>query len=164
MNAPPTWLPAQAIVRPWRNNTYDLLYRIFCRDFKDTPARYRTYDVWFFSELENGKEKIFWHLTDREDPVTRTRYPDLERSARLPWARAMLDSHSATEILAWDYLEGDGGVKTYVWLKDCSYVVILKVMKNKSRRLITSFWIDYPHTRKKMMKKYEDRIKEKGNA
>jgi len=159
MSQPPDWLPAMFPVNPWRENMYDLLYEIFCRDFKRSQASYNSHRIWFFPEMEDGKEKIFWHLTDREDRRSGQRLPDLNRSARLPWARPMLDHLAATEILAWDYDEGDGTVKTYVWLKHHHYVIIMKRMKDLSRRLITSFWVEYENTREKMQKKYEARLK-----
>jgi len=159
MSGTPAWLPAMFPVNPWTADTYDLLYAIFCRDFKFDPASYAGHRVWFFPEMDRGKEEIFWHLTDREDKRSGARYPDLERAARLPWSRPMLDHAAEPEILAWDYEEGDGTVKTYVWLKNHDYVVIMKRMKDLSRRLVTSFWIDYSNTRKKMQGKYDARLK-----
>ena len=70
----------------------------------------------------------------------------------------MLDHYSAPEILAWDYQEGDGMVKTYVWLKSHDYVIILKRMNDLSRRLVTGFWIEYENTRAKMRKKFHGRL------
>ncbi|RQW87843.1 MAG: hypothetical protein EHM79_07020 [Geobacter sp.] len=85
--------------------------------------------------------------------------PDLRRSERLPWARPMLDNADAMEVLDWDFKEGDGIVKTYVWLKDFDYLMVLKKYPDGRRRLITSFWVEYQNTRRKLEKKYDRRIR-----
>ncbi len=65
-------------------------------------------------------------------------------------------------ILAWDYVEDDGVIKTYVWLKEHDFIVIMKKMRDPTRRLITSFWLEYGNTKRKMRKKYDNRIREGG--
>lgn len=119
---------------------------------------YHGFIVWFFPETDEGKEVIFWHLTHRVDKNTEQRIPDLRRSERLPWVRPMLDYSTEPEILAWDFKEGDGTIKTYVWLKDYDFLVVMKKYSDGSRRLITSFHVEYPHKRKKLQKKYDNRI------
>jgi len=156
--AQPVWLPEMLPVNPWTSDTYEKLYQLFCRDLKDTRPTYCGSEVWFFLDMDDGKEEIFWHLTSRDDKRTGERLPDLRRSERLPWVRPMLDQPDQPEILDWDHEEGDGAIKTYVWLKDHDFVVIMKKMRNGSRRLITSFWIEYDNTRRKMQRKYDRRI------
>jgi hypothetical protein len=157
MNAP-IWLPQMMDLSSWTNECFDVLYDVFERDFVNSPASYRGNKVWFFPETEAGKPSIFWHLTSREDKATGERLPDFRRAERLPWSRPMLDNAEDPAILAWDYQEDDGAIKTYVWLRDHDFVVIMKKMADKSRRLITSFWLEYGNTKRKMMKKYENRI------
>ncbi|WP_293652838.1 hypothetical protein [Thiolapillus sp.] len=154
----PEWLPDLFPVNPWQHDTYEALYRLFEHDFKHSQPVYEGRAVWFFPEMEYGKEKIFWHLTSREDKVTGDRFPDLRRSERLPWVRPMLDLPEKPEVLAWDHQEGDGTIKTYVWLEDDDFVVIMKKYPDGRRRLITSFWVEYRNTRRKLRKKYERRI------
>ena len=62
----PDWLPEMASVSPWTENTYEMLYAIFCRDIRDHDLRYAGNSVWIFPEVEDGKELIFWHLTTRD--------------------------------------------------------------------------------------------------
>jgi len=47
---------------------------------------------------------------------------------------------------------------TYLWLKDFDFLVLMKKYRDGSRRLITSYFIDYPHKRRKLEKKYNKRI------
>ena len=153
------WLPAMAPVNPWTNETFKMLYSIFESDFKKSKPVYEGKVVWFFPEMEDGKEIIFWHMTSRDDAETGERLPDLERSARLPWARPMIDNACRPEVLAWDHEEGDRKIKTYVWLRDLDFVVLMKKYPNGGRRLITSFYVDQPHTKRGLQKKYERRLK-----
>jgi len=145
-------------VNPWTEQTLEILYRIFQRDFKDTQPDYRGFTVWFFPDREEGKEVLFWHMTSETDPETGQRLPDLRRCERLPWARPMLDHSWEPEIQAFDYREHDGDIHTYVWLKDHDYLVLMKKYKDGRRRLITSFYIKYPHYRHKLEKKFRQRL------
>lgn len=158
MKSKPDWLPEMFPVNPWTEKSYDSLYVVFRRDFINNQPNYRGYVVFIFPEQEDGKEKIFWHLTSRDDKETGERLPDLRRSERLPWVRPMIDNTLQPEVWDWDYEEGDGTIKTYVWLKDFDFVVILKKYDNGNRRLVTSFWLEYSNTKKKMQEKYDNRL------
>lgn len=119
----PPWLPDLFPVDPWQHDTYDMLYDLFEQDFKETQPVYLGQRVWFFPETEDGKEKIIWHLTTREDYDAADRMPDLRRCERIPWARPAIDQPGQPDVLAWDYKEGDGSTKTYVWLEDFDFVL-----------------------------------------
>jgi hypothetical protein len=172
------WLPPLVEVSPWeyseQNNTYEMLYQIFSSDIKGCNLKYVGSDVWIFPDIDNGKEKIFWHLTSREekarkvprrkrkfydgDMIPAQRYPDLRRSERLSWVKPLIENPNESEILTWNYKEGDGVIKTYVWLKDYDFVVIMKKYQDGSRRLVTSFYVDSDYTYKDFERKYRDRI------
>ena len=172
----PDWLPQIADVDPWTANTYEMLYEIFCNDIRDYNLRYQGNNVWIFKDMEDGKEKIFWHLTTRENKVPQIprrktkfcqqnqrnaeteRLPDLRRCERLPWIKLLIEHPSDSEILAWDYEEGDQTIKTYIWIKNYHFVVIMKKLKDNTRRLITSFYVDNPHKQRDFERKYTNRI------
>ena len=158
MAIPPVWLPPMFAMSPWNETVLESLYALFRRDFIQTRASYRGFEVWFFPETERGKELIFWHLVEREDKASGERLPDFRRAERLPWARSMLDHLDAPELLDWDYEEGDGTVHTYVWLKDFDYLIVMKKYRDGRRRLITAYYVDYENTRKKLVKKFERRL------
>jgi len=173
----PEWLPEKVCVDPWTAETYNVLYGIFCRDIRGTDIYYRGYSVWIFREIDDGREKIFWHLTTREvkpTPIPRRkrrfypkdqthikgdRYPDFRRCERLPWVKPLIENPGESEIVDWDYEEGDRTIRTYVWLKDHDFVVIMKKYPDNKRRLITSFYVDQSYKRKDFERKYEQRIK-----
>ncbi|EQD47696.1 hypothetical protein B1A_03805 [mine drainage metagenome] len=157
---PPEWLPPLFPVSPWSETVMEWLYAVFRRDFIDMPTRYDGCEVWFFPERERDKELIFWHLVEREDPPgSGNRLPDFRRCERLPWARAMLDNFSAPEIKAWDYVEGDGDNRTYVWLEALDYVIVMKRYRDGRRRLVTAYCVDYESKRRTLRKKWEKRLK-----
>ena len=145
-------------VSPWTQDTFDMLYGIFEADFKEHSLKYKDYNVWFFPEMLEDKELIFWHLTHREDEETKKYYPDLRRSERLPWARPLIEHTGDCNVLDWDFREHDGKIVTCVWLKDHDYLVLMKKYKDGQRRLMTSYYIDYEHKRKTLEKKYKGRI------
>jgi hypothetical protein len=149
------WLPEMLNVNPWSEDTYDELYAIFKNDFIDRKVKYRGYNVWFFPEIENGKEVIFWHLTDKGKKFDR--FPDTNRSPRISWIRPMIERCPDSDILDWD-VEEDGVIKSYVWLQNLDYVVIMKRMPDGSRRLLTAHYLDYANMSHKLKKKYERRI------
>lgn len=158
MTAHPTWLPPIFQMSPWNEAILEALYAIFRRDFIDNPASYRGNRVWFFPERDREKENIFWHLVERDDDDNDARLPDFRRSERLPWARPMLDNVGQPEVLDWDYEEGKGDIRTYVWLKDFDYLIVMKKYPNGQRRLVTAYYVDYENTRQKLQKKYERRM------
>ena len=169
------WLPAKFNVDPWKEDTYDKLYFIFCRDIRDSNLKYRDFSVWIFPDREDGNETIFWHLTSREQknediPRRKRKYyreaqseekvriPDFRRCERLPWVKPMVEHPDVAEMLCWDYMEGDGTIKTYVWLREVDFVVIMKKYPDESRRLITSFYVDSEYKRKDLERKYANGI------
>ena len=154
----PDWLPDLYPASRWTHDTYDALYQLFQRDFIDSQPVYYGHVVWFFPELDDGKEVIFWHLTSRKDKETGRRLPDPRRCECLPWVRPMLDQPNRPEVLSWDHEEGDGTVKTYVWLENHDFLVILKKYPDGGRRLITSYWVEYSNEKRKLRNKYERRL------
>lgn len=152
--ANPNWLPAILDLNPWTEDTYDMLYDIFKNDFVPGTLIYDGYNVWYFPDMDGGREIIFWHLTGTGE----ARVPELRRAERLPWAKILLDNYSKPEILNWDFEEADGDIKTYLWLKDHDYVLIMKKYPDNRRRLITAFYVNYQNTKRKLSKKYDNKI------
>lgn len=160
MTVLPNWLPAMVSIQPWTDETFKMLYIIFERDFKNTQIFFKEFKVWFFPEKENGYELIFWHLTHKNDKETRKpTIPDLRRSERLPWAKSLIKNCNNPEVLTWDYEEDNSNINTYIWLMANDYLLLMKKYKDGSRRLLTSFYIDYPNYKRKLEKKYKARIK-----
>ncbi len=155
----PASLPDLFPVSPWKNSTFNELYEIFLDDFISHNTSYLSYNVWVFPEQEDNKHTVFWHITSKDDTDTGYRLPDLLRCARLPWISPMiLHCPDNNMMLNWDYEEGNGVIKTYIWLVNLDFVVILKRYNDRSRRLVTAYFLEYGNTKRKMRRKYENRI------
>lgn len=165
------WLPELLPVSPWGVNTYRMLYGLFCKEIRDAGLRFDEKFVVIPPESDaEGIEDIFWHLTTRKPQTVPRRLkpyleieegerlPDFRRCERLSWINPIITKAcSAPEILVWDNEEGDGRIKTYLWLEKHSFVVIFKKLKNGRRLLITSFYVDRKYTRNNFQKKYDNR-------
>ena len=150
------------------------LYIVFEKDFKRRWPRFRTCPVWHDRRVfDDGREEGFWHLITRDqmvyNPQTRRnekqRLPELDRAGRLPWAKPIIENETAAEMLAWDFDETTKrgiAVRTYVWLKDHDYVVVLeRLQKSKGDVFmpITSFYLKFEGKRRDLQSRYERRRK-----
>lgn len=153
----PLWLPRLFDVTQWSHDTHDLLYEIFHKDFIQNPTHYLGQRIGFEKIIEEGKEKAFWHITTREDKESGERFTDLRRCERLPWLKPILENAGNPEILSWEYTEGDGVIKVYVWLKDYDYVAIMKKTRKGFLILLTAFWVEHEYMKRALMKKYNSR-------
>lgn len=155
----PEWLPPLIEMSPWNERVLAELYAIFRLDFIENPPRYQGSVVWFFPERDQDKERIFWHLTEREDPPgSGNRLPDFRRCERFRWARALFDHCDDPQVKSWDYEEGAGDIRTYIWLEDLDYVVVMKRYPGGRRRLITAHFIDYESKRRSLRRKFSNRL------
>lgn len=169
------WIPDPIEVLPWDDRTYDMLYEVFCNSIRDAVLNYYGSEIWFYrDQLDDNRETLFWHLTTRKPrKVPRRkekflrkgtlksnsiRFPDPRRCERLCWVNPIICNCHKDDVLDWNYLEGDGSTKTYLWLRKYSFVVILKYTGNNRRRLITSYYVDCDNTRISFEEKYEKRI------
>lgn len=160
----PSWLPPLFNVSPWDHNTYDLLYKIFRKDFIIDKTLYCNKHVSFSREIEDGKEKIFWHITTRDETSSGQRLPDFRRCERIPWLKPMLENSTNSQVLAWENIEGNGIIKIYVWLRDHDYLTIMKKTKKGYLILLTAYWLEYKNSREKLLKKYNYTKDKKANA
>jgi hypothetical protein len=152
------WLPDPLILEPWNTNTYESLYQIFCEDFKNKnrPLFFKDEKIIIFSSnnfLSEGKEKIFWHITDKDDRAYAERLPDIRRAERINWIRPIIENYTDNHVNCFDYLEANGKIKTYLWLEGYDFVVILGRLERANYTLITAFYIGYEQKRSELKKK-----------
>jgi len=157
----PTWLPALLnLDGNWEENL-KVLYSIFETDFIQHQPEIDGIPVWHDRTIkEKPYPEGFWHVITKKEKITGDRVPDFRRAERLPWCGPSLDNSDDPIIMKWD-IEEDGGIKTYVWLENFDYVIILtnKLFRvGKVKFLTTAFYVTGDSIRNKLMKKYENRI------
>jgi len=103
--------------------------------------------------MEDGKEKVFWHITDKEMHPYSDRLPDIRRAERLNWIRPMIENCNENEIQCFDYTESSGQIRAYLWLERYDFIVILGKLPRINYTIITAFYIDFENKRRELRKK-----------
>jgi hypothetical protein len=164
----PTWLPDFIETNGVWDEVVQRLYCVFERDFKTGRPKWRGLEVWWDSRRDKGDdyERGFWHLITFTDQATKERLPDFRRAERLGWCAPTIVHCPDSAVLEWVYIEGNGDIRNYLWLKDLDYVVIVEKKARTDRNtgtwyeitmLITAFYLDGDGSRRRMKKKYEQR-------
>ena len=135
-----------------------LLYGIFEKDFKRTRPELLGSPVWWDRRLdeEYGYEEGFWHLISRDDKVAGERIPDFRRAERLSWCQPTIVHTKDKAIKVWNYEEGKGRARTYLWLEGWDYCIVLQKRRN-AMILITAFHLDGDSKKRNLSKKYANR-------
>ena len=160
MKGVPDFLPSiLELVGPWEE-ILPLLYSVFERDFKKTHVSHRGIQIYYNRKVlpdGHGKEEGFWHVISRKVSNSGERLIDYCRAERLPWARPMMESPERPELVVFDYSEGpkDKGIRTYIWLEDYDYVVILQ-RKKKAYYWVTAYYVDSEWQRKNLRRRYQE--------
>ena len=119
-------------------------------------------------DLEDNKEKVFWHLISREEKeiywengITKFRllgrYPDYRRAERIGWVKEILENHTHEKIKLFYHRESNKkrDIRLYLWAYEEDFVVILQKLGKSSSFLVTSFYIDHQGKRDDYQKRYE---------
>jgi len=159
MKEKPDWLPAIVSIDGVWELVLSRLYPIFDRDFKQLKPMFSAMQVWWDRRVLGGEryEEGFWHLISRYEKETGERLLDARRAERLPWCCPTLINARDNAVKVWDYKEGSGRMRTYVWLEDWDYVVILEKREHRIGKiafLITAFHVDGKSRRKNLERKY----------
>jgi hypothetical protein len=160
MTTPPNWLPLKLILEGTEEQRIAYVYIIFERDFKGPFLWFRGQRVKIPPKLEPGKpyEKVFWHIISKQcHPKSKKRKYNDHRASRLPWCRPIIVHSTDPQVCVWDYREGGGQLRSYIWLKEWNYMVILE-QKNPLTLFVTAFYVEGPSWRRTFEKKYKNRI------
>lgn len=144
------------------------LYSIFRRDFIETHPEFQSYPVNIRRHpLQNGKEYTYFHVTSKDYDENTERCPDIRRCERIRWIRAFIENYFCDPTLCQDcdgikYFEVPykQTQRIYLFFEEEEYVVVLE-RREHYFLLITAFYVDYPNTRRKLLKKY-NQYKTKG--
>jgi len=159
---PPAWLPPIECCDGEWDVVVARLYGVFQRDFKYSVPAHQGLPVWHDRRILPGGlyEEGFWHLISQDDRNTGVRLPEFRRAERLCWCRPTISNWSDGEVTVFDYLEGSGKVRTYVWLRSESYLAVLEKQQKKIGdifMLITAFYLDGRASEKRIEQKYANR-------
>lgn len=155
----PFWLPEIINMDGnWEKKIIEL-FEIFCRDFEIGKPYYEGLEVWWDKrKIDGNYPEGFWHITTKGKPFNRI--PDFRRSERLPWCGPSINNSGDPIILRWDYQENKK-IRTYVWLENFDYVIILEKKHIGNRViafLVTAFHVDGSRTKSQLKDKYRNRI------
>ena len=159
MTTPPVWLPQMLNMNGnWEKNL-NQLFSIFTNDFINHPPKLDSMPVWYDRTIKEGKyPEGFWHIITTK--INGERFPDFRRAERLPWCGPTIKNCYDPTIKKWDVFE-EGETRTYLWLEDFDYVIILvkRLFRiGEIRFLKTAFHVEGDSTRKKLIKKYGNRL------
>jgi len=160
----PAWLPDMISVDGDINKIIAVLYSIYKRDFFTHKKNFNECYVWCEQQPstwgDRTYERSFLHLITRFDYQTDERLFDPRRSEKLPWCGAVIENIDRKEVMYWDYEEGNKTTRTYIWLKEYDYVVVLQrrsLRKFDVYFLITAFHVDGASKRRNLERKYKNR-------
>jgi len=144
------------------NDVLKRIYGIFVSDFKKDKPELNGLQIWWDRRILKNDiyEEGFWHLITRIDNKIKDRLFDPERAKRLPWCNPIIVNFQDEMVKFWDYKESDGRLRTYLWLEDFDYAVVLEKRAQRFGNvyfLITAFYVDGSSKRKNLRKKYEKR-------
>jgi hypothetical protein len=159
----PAWLPNILSLDGTWEKTLAMLYTIFAKDFIRADLHFEHRPVWWDKRKSDSQyEDGFWHVISTKNYETGDRIPDYERAKRLPWCAPTITNSDDGEVKCWDYLESDGGIRTYLWLEQWDYVVILEKRIQRIGEiafLITAFYVRGNRTREQLKQKYKQQVR-----
>lgn len=155
----PDWLPSKIVYTGNWTIFSNVAYTVFKRDWlvKPRPEFDGLVVLPNKSIVEGGREEGFWHLITRKDAKDGERYPEIKRAEKLTWARPVVEHRGDPGVTVFDYEEGNGRIRSYIWAQAFDYVVILE-KKQRVAFLITAYDVDNDATRKDLERKYKKRI------
>ncbi len=172
MKTRPDWLPPLANIDGPIEIVVPQLYAIFHHDIVSGGLRLNNWClIWDQHPREIfglTYEECFWHLVSRyrymwtSAGLMKQRDFDPLRAERLPWFAPTVKHANSDNVLVWNYLEKGRRLRTYVWLYDWDYVIVLepkRLRKGMVYFIITAYYVDGPATKKSLEIKYEKRCR-----
>jgi len=157
MSDRPAWLPEELHFKDYNGDWDRFLsdtYAVFERDFKQSKLSYESYPITFDTNIEDGKEAVFWHIIQREDCQAGIRVPDFRRCERIPWPRPMIEHPADAAISIWEN-NRTRQTRVLIWLERLDYLIVL-ARRPKVVVLVTAYCTDIDHTRQKLIKERDE--------
>ncbi|MBE0430692.1 MAG: hypothetical protein IBX67_02580 [Dehalococcoidia bacterium] len=158
----PSWLPPLVCFShfggEW-DRYIEAVYTYFKADFIDSRAHFRNRVITLKRHpLLGGKETTFWHITSEGEEEDK-RVPDIRRCERIRWPRPMIEHHDDGSIRCWPNIRATARRRNerriVLWFYDEDYVVVL-ADRGRYVLLWTAYYVSWGHTRRKLLREYED--------
>jgi hypothetical protein len=134
------------------------LHAVFTRDFTVGRPCFRGLRLWWDRRSgTDGYEEGFWHLISRTDERSGDRVPDYRRAERLCWCKPLIEHADEPGVVTWN-ADHQGKVRSYLWLQEEDYVVILAHRAGDVAMLVTAYHVDGESTRRKLKRSYDSRL------
>jgi hypothetical protein len=155
----PPWLPELIECGGLWGDTLARLYAVFERDFVRGRPSFRGKRVWWDRRILPGEtySEGFWHLISQTDSRLGERVPEFRRAERLCWCRPMLEHPDEPEMRVWD-ADASGKVRTYLWLEEEDFALVLEQRNAATAILITAYHLDGEGSRRKLQRSYSNRL------
>lgn len=158
MHPSPAWLPRKYNTNGVWEEILEGLYHIFHNDFIKEKCYFDRHEINFDKrKIDSPYEEGFWHVISKTNKSTGMREPDFPRAQKLPWCKPCIENHKDQNIKCWDYEEGNGRFRTYIWLENFDYVVIIE-KKRRVAFLVTAFHVSGSSMRRNLDEKYKNRV------
>jgi hypothetical protein len=159
---PPDWLPPLVFLHEYNGDWkqyIEAVYDHFKVDFIDSKPQFRDKLIGLKRyPLLDGKEATFWHITS-EGKEEQERVPQLRRCERIRWPRPIIEHYEDDSIRCWSNIRANAKRRNerriVLWLYNEDYVVVL-ADRGRYVLLWTAYYVSWGHTRKKLLKEYEE--------
>jgi len=160
VSARPNWLPELFTISGEWDLVLEGLHLVFHRDFIVGRPRFRAWPVWWNRAVSAGEQyhEAFWHLITKDEGEGRI--VDMRRAERLPWCGPSIVMCNDPCYLVWDYREGSGAIRTYIWYQGGDYIIVLEKRPHRFgiiAFLVTAHYIEGGGTRRRLQAKYAKR-------
>lgn len=154
----PKWLPSRINTNGVWEKILNNLYKVFDNDFIIKKCFFDTYKIIFDNRrIDSPYEEGFWHLISKFNYASNQREPDFPRAQKLPWCKPTIENHSESIVKCWDYEEENKRIKTYIWLENYDYIVIIE-KRATNAFLATAMHVSGQASKRQFMIKYLKRI------
>jgi len=158
----PSWLPDTISCNGQWPDILGRLWAVFQRDFIEGSPHFKGLQVWWDrSRHEDDKDEGFWHITHRYDYQIGQRIFDQKRSQKITWCASVIKTCPNPDVIEFRYLESSGIPRTYLWVQEAQYAVVLEPQRRALGRiamLITAYHVG-SLGRDSLERKYDQRIR-----
>lgn len=151
-------LPEKIDLTVIKENTLDILYSMFSDAFHTRKIKYKGKPVIYDNRKNDGEkyEEGFWHIVSKGKGSDRLL--DTLRAEKIAWCFCLIEDADSYGAVTFEYKHKNNDIRTYIWLKEQGYVVVLKKIR-VGFLLTTAFHIEGESKKHGIYRKYDNREK-----